>query len=342
MLPLTNNDLSQFRHTLLDGDVVEALSQFDSVEAALQQQESQERMYQTVARGTVARTSPSEQANITAQQLIDQTFTAEQARLSFNLGFMSFAGGNLSADQMAGRTEQVIEAHEQINATAEKLQDAQSRVALPPLMSLFGLSSVTSYKGGSVEERYSLENFGNDEIKNVSVVVEGYALSPSPADVGTVSDNETVSVTVSGATNEAGIFNATISANGDSVSDTVGVTITVHDKNGFIEQVLTVLDGLQSHVSNIEPGRGKNGLMNKLNTAEKHLNQIQNQLDRGRTPPENAINNKLEAVINELGAFANQVNGMTGSRLSQDQAGLFLHDYREAVGTLEQAIKADL
>lgn len=339
---MTNHTLEQFHDTLRDGNIVEALNQFDSVEAALQRQESQEQMYQTVARGTIARTSPSEQANNVAQQLVEQAFTAEQARISFNLGFMSFAGGNLSVDQMAERTEQVIEAHEQIDATAEQLQTAKSGVELPLLMSLSGPSSVSSYKGGSVEREYALDNFGTRAIENVAVAVDGYGLSPSPADIGTLAADETVSVTVSGAMNEAGTFTASITASGDGASDTVELTIAVREKHGFIDQALAVLDGLKSHVSNVDAGGAKNGLMNKLNTAEKQLNNIQNQLERGKTPPENAINNKLEAVINELGAFANQVDGMTGSQLSQDQAGLFLHDYREVVGVLEQAINADV
>lgn len=341
MLPLTNHALEQFRATLRDSDVVEAMNQFDSVETALQRQESQERMYQSVARGTIARTAPSERANNVAKQVVEQAFEAEQARLSFNIGFMSFAGGNLSPGQMADRADQVINSHNKVNSTAETLQEVKSGVALPRLLTLTGPRSVTSHKGGDLEVAYSVENFGTRPIENVVVSVEGGGFAPSPSDIGTLAADESETVTVSGTTGEAGTFDVDVSAEGDGVTETTDLTIRIIGKKGSINQALAVLEELQSHISAIDTGDDENGLMEKATTAEQRLKKIQARLERGRTPPEKAINNQINSVINLLNAFGNQVDGMTGSRLSEDQAALLLHDSREVIGVLNTAVSVD-
>lgn len=343
-----NPTLSTFRKTLRDGNVAAAMQQFDSVEAALQEQEAVERTVQTVARGTIARTPPSDQANTIAQEFVAEAFQAEQRRLSFNLGFLSFAGGNLSAAELADRVDRVIEIHEQVNATAEELRAKKGEVPLPLLLSLTGSSTVASAKGGSVEREYTLENFGNTAIEDISVSVDGYDLAASPTEVETLGADDAVSITLAGATAKAGEFTVALEASGDGASDTVNLTLTVRDKQGFLDRALATIEEVKPQVEALDTGgrppRGGsagNGLLNKLTTAEKRLNRIQSQLERG-PPSAKAIDNEIEAVINLVETCSKQVEGLKGSQLSAETAGLLRHDFREIIAILERGVIADV
>lgn len=347
MSTLTDQRLQRFRDALAEGRIADALNQSDAANEALQDQEAVERAMRTIARGMIAKTGASSQASTTARRFIGAASDADQARIEFNIWFVAFVGGNVSAEQLLEKVDQVIDNHETVDERANQVRNQKSGVPLPLLLSLFGPDQEAVPKGSEVSIDFTLENIGARKITDIDVSVEGLDFDVTPTAIGRLAPDESASLTAFGVANQEAETQINVRAEADEVSASHQLAVLVLAKSSYIERALVDIDELKTKVEalrNTDTDVEENeiqGLLDKLTTADQQLKRILGDIEDGRKP-ERRINNQIDGVIKILEAFKNQVNGLIDdSQLAKERGTIFLHDSQEVIEILGAAIIAE-
>lgn len=354
VLPLTENGLQKLKAALEDGRIADALNLYDDAEATIGNQESRERTWQKLSRGVLARTDTSAQANSAARQFTQTVGAADQSRIAFHVGFMSFAGGNLAPDEMAAKAEAVIDSHETVVSRAETMIETASGVSLPPTVGVFGPNDAAVAKGDRVDLSFTAENLGTLSVTDLDSSVEGYDLDASPEIVASLDAGESVEISISGTASEAGTFSVALRLSGESAEDTATVALTVLDREDLLGRTLETLRDLQTTVEALTAERddgnrrsgpskgngngdgGLSGLENKVETAVKRVEKLRDQSGGGKS-----TTNRIESVSDLLGAFQNQTEALSGSSVPAQRAAVLHHDAGQAISLLERAADAE-
>lgn len=371
---MTENGLVRLKRALEAGRVADALDLYDAAQSTIGDQESRERALQKLARGIIARTDSSAQANVAARQFTKTVGVADQARIGFHVGFASFAGGNLSADQLASKVNSVIDAHDTVDQRAETMVDAASGVSLPPTVGVFGPGDAAVPKGETVSLEFTAENLGTVDVTGLDVSVEGYDLSASPTTVESLTAGESTTVSVSGPASEAGSFSVAVRLAGESAGDTGTVGLTVLDRGDFLDRALETLHDLLETVRALSAdssggnaggnggkggngGNGGNGGKNGGGNSSKNgdgnggvaglENKVRTAIDRieklrdGRGANGKSVVERIESVRQLLDAFRNQTEALSGSRIPSQRAAVLRHDAGQAMSLLAMAAEAE-
>jgi hypothetical protein len=147
----------------------------------------------------------------------------------------------------------------------------------------------------------------------------------------------------------------------EEILDRLSVSVGVTAKRNYLDRAISQTRNLRSSIPDASSGsgnpgrgggspagkgnqgsaRGVNGLRNKLDGIEKRLVSIKEKTDGSGGPPQNALNNKIDSVINKYGAFLNQVEAFGNSgALTEFRYALLRQDAQDVIDTLEDAKKA--
>lgn len=162
-------------------------------------------------------------------------------------------------------------------------------------------------KGGSTTLTVTVANVG-DEDGSATLELDapdGVSLDRSSASVSVPADG-TVEERFEAATSAAGEHDVTASVSGgDATGDPVETTVTVRSKAGYVEAGRESLALLDEMAADADAPRD---LRAKLDRADARLAQAASFADAGRAKQ---ANNMLNAASNVLGAFLNQLDGLS-------------------------------
>ncbi len=120
-------------------------------------------------------------------------------------------------------------------------------------------------------------------------------------------------------------------------------SLEVIDENSYFERALRILDEIEDLLNGLSAGNGPeddlpknalNGLENKIGTARTRIEDIREEIGRR---PSNALANRVQAVQRLLGAFINQVQGLSNAHLSDRNEAVLSSDAELAIEALAAA-----
>jgi len=172
-----------------------------------------------------------------------------------------------------------------------------------------------------------------------------------------------VTLTLSISGESAGTDEVTLEVAGESDTDAVTVSVVVVDAASYLEQARSLLVQMREQVESLSlddekqdggkgngngKGNGKsngnggsNGLSNKLDTAIERLDDLLEAIERGR-PNETAIDNRIDAVGEQVEAFRRQLDALAGTQIPEEAAGALRYNADQVTSNLELATAADL
>ncbi|NEU59230.1 hypothetical protein [Halorussus sp. MSC15.2] len=343
---MTDERLVEFREALQAGRVADAMGQFDAVEAAFGDREEFERSMRTLARSVIARTPASDRANARARQLVVSATEAQQARLGFNVGFVGFVGGNVSPEQLVERVNSVINAHKTVDEEAERLRKRKQSVELPPLLSLRGLTERTVSKGDEIAVEYALDNIGTRPVRNVTLSVEGYDLEPTPRSMDKLTPDAVTSITLAGTAVEAGDFGVELRASAERATDSHRLALSVLEEGKYLERAVAAVGDLEARVASLDGSRDAEWENGGPELLSKILDSVRESLEQavsvaGTDGEQREVDAHVYEAKRLLKVFVRVVEGAPDSELSPQNRGVLVQDARDAIATLDTALRSD-
>ncbi|MCT9098204.1 CARDB domain-containing protein [Haloarchaeobius sp. HME9146] len=353
---MTDDRLLAFQDALQRGATGEALDKYDGVETALNEQETTEEGVQVLARAVAQQTDPATQANQTAQQYMRAVTTAQQARLEFNVKFMSFVTDNVEPQTLAESIGAVIEAHETVDSVASKLRERADNVAVRPILAVSAPSQLTVPKGQTFSITVEATNLGTAPTDALDVTVSPDSVGVDPTQLPSLSGGDRVTISVSGRATADQPVPVEVNASNDDIGDTAGSVVTAVSKGDYLIEAIEETDRLLEVVGNLESGAGddskngtkgkqnggsnggKSGLENKLETVRKRLEKVKTRVERGQTK---SANEKLESVSSLVGTVATQADALGGKQIPEQRAGVVTAEAREIQSIIANSIEAN-
>ena len=363
---MTDERLTAFRDALRAGDTRAAVERFDAFDAAIDAQADRESALRSLASELVSRLPPTQPGHKAGQAFIEQVAAAEQARLETKYAFGLHVENGPDAASVADAADQVIETTEQVNDTSDQLRENADDVPVEfnPAYAVFGPGDQVVPLGSDISLSFTVENVGVTEVEPKSVEVNGYELAVSPERTPVLQPEETATITLTGTADERSEAPLTVQVG----VETARVSLNVLAKQDFLENALTVLGTVRERLERIgddaDSGNGGNGnggngngnggnggngnggngngnggqpglpgLVAKIEQAESRIEQL-------TTGNVRQVDKRIEAVIDLLGAFTNQVEGLSTQQLTNQDAAVLVSDADRAIETLETAIEA--
>lgn len=363
---MTDDRILAFRDRLRDGDTAGAIEGFDGFDAAVDEQAARESALRDLARGVITRVEPGEPAHEAAQEFLRDVSTAQDARVKAKYDFALHLENGPSAESVADRVETVVETTAAVDEQADELRDRSGDVDLPPSLTVTGPGGVRVPKGEPVEAEFVAANLGVTAASDLSVRLDGYDLDVSPGAIDSLAAGEERALAVTGAADEAVETAVTVGVGSASAS----AELRVLDKAGFLEVALVVLGDVEERLARIRetadddggPGAGNGngrgddgaepgltGLENKLDTATQRVERLAERADGGGPGAGNgngngngdSLDQRIRAVMNLLGAFINQVEGLEGGQLTGQDASVLANDATQVIDELALATRAE-
>lgn len=276
-----------------------------------------------------------------------------------------YVRGEATPDELIEKIDAFMRARDRYEETSQDLVEIQSD-EVPGIISITGPQTDSVPKGGRYTERLSIKNMGGDRVSSISLEAGGdsqVSASVSPSTIDSIDQDGEASVSLVAETNVSGTFSITVSATSTDnsnqySSDQYELRLSIFSKKDYIQRAISQTRNLRSSVPDTSSGsgnpgrgggppagkgnrgsaRGVNGLRSKLDNIEKALVSIEEQMDEGGSPSHNALNNKIDSVINKYGAFLNQVEALGNSgKITEFRSILLQQDGRGVVDTLENA-----
>lgn len=365
---MNDDRLTAFRDALREGDTAAAVERFDAFDDAIDAQATRESSLRTVARELITIVPPTQPAHKAAQQFIDRVATAEQARLEAKYSFGLHVENGPDAASVADSVDSVIQTTESVNEASEAVQTEARAIGgdFQPAYAVFGPTDRIVPLGSDVSVSYTVENVGAVAVDAKPVELDGYDLSVTPASTPELAPDETTTVTASGTADERAEAPLTLQV-GSKVART---SFNVLAKRDFLDNALTVLGTIRDRLDRIgersddDGGNGNGngggngngngngggngngnggqpglqGLINKVETATTRIEKIIERLSSGKG---RRADKRIGAVANLLGAFVNQVEGLSKQQLSSEDTAVLAGDAGRVIDRLETAIEAD-
>lgn len=364
---MVRETFAALRDALAADSPTEVNAVMEQLDSEIVEQRAREEGYVTQARAVRGSRATSDTAAETALALQQQVGETVAARGRIFTAVDNYLTGRKSGQEAANIVGGELAAFDDLREAADSFESAVTTDELPPALVLTGLETLAVPKGTAIEEAVSVDNVGGSELTGVSLSVETdptVDLELSPTDLGRIGPEESVTATLSGTPLRD--TDVLVTASGGDQSDSIDVTINVRDVREIIGEALTdiyeLLKRLRSALSgatdggsddgrgkeNGRGGRGTNGNGNgnrgrsfeaKLEAATKSLAEAFDRIEDG--DPESAVDGKLEAATEQIGAFVNEVEAQSGKRLPEKAAAQLTTDGRALVATIETAKTAE-
>ena len=307
----------------------------------------------------------------TASEYLKTTAEASEERTRLNASLYGYLSNEENPESVLGDVEDALSKRQEVISAGRELVRLKDEIVdFPPVVVLYGDNEIEVKKGERLDETYYIENIGGNDAENVSFSVESTELGfrVQPSDIGKLPVEEAMGVSlVSDIPPESRTgFRTTVSMEtkvADSeeetkIPDSLSVTVEVTTKGDYLDRAISQTRNLRSSVLDTSSGsgnpgrgggppagkgnqgsaRGVNGLRSKLDNIEKTLVSIEEQMDVDGGPSQNALNSKIDSVINKYGAFLNQVKALGNSgKITEFRSVLLQQDGRGVVDTLENA-----
>ena len=306
-----------------------------------------------------------------ASEYLKATAEASEARTQLNASLYGYLSDEETAGSVLEDVQDVVSKRENVTSAGGELVSLRDDIGgFPPVVVLYGDDEVEARKGEQIDEAYYVENLGGEEQEDVSFSVTSTELSlrVQPSDIGRLPTEEAKKVSVVSdmppGTRSGFRISVTTETEASDVEDeteildSLSVTVEVTTKGNYLDRAISGTRNLRSSIpdtssgsgnpgrgggspagrGNRGSGRGVNALRNKLDGIEKSLVSIKEKTDGSRGPPQNALNNKIDSVINKYGAFLNQVEAFgNNGTLTGFRYALLRQDAQDVIDTLEDA-----
>lgn len=296
-----------FRDALADGDHVSAIERFDDYDDALDSQSIRERALRNLARGIVAHTDADSSDNRAAQELVRVITDAQQARIKSKFEFMLYLEGGPDAEHVAGRVQDVLDAHESVATAEERIRSLDADVSLPVLLGLYGPRSLVVPKGTTFDATYTIENVGITDASDLDVLVQGYDVSVDPSTIESLAVDASADITVTGDADRAADTFLLVNVGSESSR----TALVVLAKADYLDQTLAQLDRFEATLAELDEvlHRPIRPFQRKIGTVRRELESMQTDLENGRIGARR-VNNEIHAVNSQLGGLYGLVNSL--------------------------------
>ncbi len=337
---MSDERIVAFRDALRDSDPTEVVERFDRFDAAIEDQEKREAALQNVARGLVAHVAADEPANQTAQQFFRTANKAQQARLEAKFDYLLYLQGGPSAEAVAQKVDAALSATEQVETIATQLRDYSLDISLPSTLGLTGPSSIIVEAGSVVDATFTVTNVGGSSAEDIEVGLTGEEnLSIEPRSIASIDPGKSVSITVTGTVDEPTESPLIVSADEASAR----ASLEVIDENGYFERALRILDEIEEQLELLSadddpeddaPEDVLEGLENKIQRAQTRIADVRGEIGNR---PAHALANRVQSIQQLLGAFMNQIDGLSNAHLSDRTKAVLSSDAELAIEALAAA-----
>lgn len=334
-------------------DAGRAAELLDSASDAMEARKQRHMGYQPLAIQTRRQTAPESDLRSACTTLLGQGTVAAQAHAELGMKLAGYFEGEVTGTAAAQAARAATQAHESFETARETV--ASASVDVGPVLAIFGPTKVEHPKGVPLEETFDVTNLGTGSTAELSTSAKSrLSLTATPASLDPLEPDRTKTLTLSGTPTQDGGFSVSLAVTGDSVGDEQSVQVVVLSKADYLERAIASINGLidqlEPHVeddgsgggSNGNNGGGKNqsgnGLLAKLRTARSRLEQLLTRVENGRTGP--SVDNKIQSVQQQLGAFSNHVSAQRGKALPDGTAVRVLTDAEAIIEQLASARQA--
>lgn len=318
---------------------------------------------QTITSQISANAEPGSEAATVADKLNRERLQATSSRARIMRTILAYLDEELSGQEAAAQIHPTIERFESFEQNLESVSKLKGDIELPELFVLTAPRELEVPKGQSLDATVTLENVGTKPVDEISLTIEEDA--PISVATPTVSLSEADSVqSVSLKSEPTDNLSFTVNAVADEHADSTELRVEVYNKAEYIgmaldqiSELLQILKTAKGEQSNGKGGGSKskkkgkkkkqddksgraNGLEKKLEAITKRLIHIFESIQGGSSTK--AVNKQLEATINQVEAFSNQVSAQRGKRLKNRQAVRLESDVTGLVQVLQQAQQAEV
>lgn len=165
-----------------------------------------------------------------------------------------------------------------------------------------------------------------------------------PESIANLSSNDETSISLTLTGKSANRGRGRLVVEGECL-ESVEFQIELIDKVGFLSEALSITERLLDDVENRSGGRGgrSSDIPNRLSEIERRLSRIVDRVrqDNGKGNSK-SVDNKIESIINQFDALIQKLTKSNGTDLSERARAEYVQLCKDAVNSLEQAIKAEL
>lgn len=293
----------------------------------------------------------SEQAETVeaVQNAVEEYFTssseARRARLEVNRAVLGYLNGSMSKDRAASVVGDAIEAESRLTKATEDVTGLDMDVEVPPVLTLAASGELEIPKRTPIAEMVSVTNWGDRRAVEPSVEIESsLSVEPVPSTLDDVAPGETAEVELAGTPESTGAHEVAIEVVAGDARARAEIEIVVADRTMYLDAARTQIRELQSLIGELQeqtggpPHDGLTAIENKLRTADKRLGSIIRAVEQG--VDEDAVENRIEAVVNLLETVGRQARALSGKQLTDGTIAIISRDAEGVVETLEAAINA--
>lgn len=355
-------ELRELRDALQANDAVRITEAIADVVDALSVSRSRRRAMESLASQVTDSADPQSDATTAARSYLSASSKAGQTSLAVLTAAFGYVDGEASTSETLDVVERAVEEHNAASSAEADLRDQKAGVELPALLALAPPDDVEIPVGRSKTVEATVENLGGASATDVTASVDSdLDVSVSPSNLGTVEADDAVSLTLSISGESSGTYDVTLEVAGESDTDGVTVSVVVVEAASYLEQARSLLVQMREQVESLSSGDeeqnggkgkgkgngkgngngGSNGLSNKLDTAIGRLDDLLEAIERGR-PNETAIDNRIDAVGEQVEAFRRQLDALGGKQVPEEAAAALRYNAGQVMSNLELATAADL
>lgn len=372
---MVRDTFASLRDSLAADDPAAVDTDLQRLDAELPAQRAREEGYVKQARAARGSREVGDAATSSALALQQQVGEVVSARGRIFTAVDHYLTGNQSGQEAADAVDAELDTFDELQQSAESFDAAVDTESLPPVLVVTGLETLAVPKGTAVEETITVRNVGGSELTDVSLTVEtnpSVDLSLSRTEFDALPAGESATATLAGTPLKD--TDVTITATGGDLADSIDTNLNVRDAREIIGEglndVYELLKRLRASLSeatddggeggtggsdgngrkgNDEGNGGENGngskggpdrgFEAKLEAVTKSLAKAFDRIEDG--DPESAVDDKLDAAINQTEAFVNHVRAQSGKRLAARDAAELVTDARSLVAIIEEAKVAE-
>lgn len=296
-------------------DAATAATLLESASETMEARKQRHMGYQPLAIETRRRTDADSDLRTACTTLLGQGTVAAQAHAELGMKLAGYFQGEVSGTEAAQAAQAATQAHDEFESARETVSTA--KVDVGPILAIFGPTSIEHPKGVSLDTAFEVTNLGTSPTSDLSTTVKARrSLAVDPSSLTPLEPDTAAELALTGTPTESGGFTASLFVTGDEVGDEQSVQVVVLSKADYVDRASASLNAVADRLEEHSDSQGGNGtgnskggfndLLGKVETAIKRLDRLLDRIENGRGTP--ALDEKLQSVERELGAVLNQLS----------------------------------
>lgn len=275
-----------------------------------------------------------ENADTAKSEYRDAVAELEQRRIELDQSTLRYIQGEDSSAALVESIDAVGEVYRVCRKRMVSLEMTVSSVQTPPLLVFWGDSALEIPKGIPTSAELTLSSVSRSHPDPIPINIESeIPANISPSIIGSLDENEVVTVRVELSPSNAGEFDVFVTATGEANVDRFRFTALVLTKHDYVLRANRLTGSLETILDST--GGQQNGLRNQVRTLRRQLGSISDDI-QDRRRPAHSIDNRLNAIRNNIEALKNQASASSPNL--QRQEAIYL--LRDISGAIDSAIEA--